>query len=320
MKPKQRYFYILKFAKEPLVKIGIGTKGGNLNYERIKQHQSVYGEVFDLKNSYELSAPAFYSITALERSIKDYTYSYIPPKDVMAKYLGKDGYTEIRTLSSLDSILKYIELQTLNVDLKLVQGIDLEKYKKEDISTKINQLVDTEKKKTSKNSKFYEAPVVFPFTYLNQKHKIELVLYYNYIPNLNKIIIWSFDELRGAKLRIDCSKDFLKDIYLNFESWLIDESKPYKRLNEVNYGLYQSVWLKHITIFDKNNGKRLNSIMLYSSTWIADSDDRFVVEFSISRIDKSSDLYREYLIWLKKHFIEPLEEKISHCRVSEIVM
>ena len=91
-------------------------------------------------------------------------------------------------------------------------------------------------------------------------------------------------------------------------------------MNEVDYDLYQSVWLKHITIFDKNNGKRLNSIMLYSSTWIADSDDRFVVEFSISRIDKSSDLYREYLIWLKKHFIEPLEEKISHCRVSEIVM
>ncbi len=318
MKLKQRYFYILKFAKEPLVKIGIGTKGGNLNYERIKQHQFVYGEVFDLKNSYELSAPAFYSITALERCIKDYTYSYIPPKEVLAKYLGKDGYTEIRTLSSLDSILKYIELQKLNVDLKLVQGIDLDKYKKEEISTKINQLADTEKKKTSKKSKFYEEPVVFPFTYLNQKHKVELVLYYNYIPNLNKINIWSYDDLRGAKLRIDCSKGFLKDIYLNFESWILDENQPYKQLNEVDYGLYQSVWQNHIPIFDKNNGKLLNSIMLYSSAWIADSDDRFVVEFSISGIDKSSDLYREYLKWFKKHFVEPLEEKIPHSRVSEI--
>ncbi|MBL7935490.1 MAG: hypothetical protein JNM51_06750 [Bacteroidia bacterium] len=311
MSLKQRYFYILKFAKEPLVKIGIGTKGGNLNYERIKQHQITYGEIFDLKNSYELLAPSYFSITALERSIKDFTYAYIPPKEIMAKYIGKEGHTEIRTESSLDSILKYIELQTLQVDLKLKQGINLREHKKEVVPINLDNL----KKKNSKHLAREKEQIDFPFAYKNQEHKIELALNNSYKPNLHKVNFWSFDEKNDLYLKIDANRSFLRDLYLDYNSWLCLDDENWRPSNDVDLYLHRSLWSKGISQYSVE-GKYYYSIFVYSGVMIEKEQDHVIIKFSLGKMPNEDAVFEKYKKWFKTIFVNPLLENIEQKRVN----
>lgn len=311
MSLKQRYFYILRFAEEPLVKIGIGTKGGSFNYERIKQHQNTYGEVFDLKNSYELLAPAYFSITALERSIKDFTYSYIPPVEVMAKYAGKEGHTEIRTVSSLDSILKYIELQTLYVDLKLKQGINLGCHKNELISPNLN----IPKKKVVKISAKEKERIDFPFAYKNQEHKIELALSNSYKPNLHKVNFWSFDEKNDLYLKIDANRSFLRDLYLDYNSWMCKEDENWRPSNDIDLYLHRSLWSTGISQYS-DEGKYGYSIFVYSGVMVEKEQDHVIIKFSLGKMPNEDAAFEKYKKWFKAVFVDPLLENVGQKRVD----
>ena len=155
------YLYLLKFKDEPLIKIGKGTKTLTDNYARIKQHILTYKNGFDLSASYIITLPNN-SISTLERDLKDCTQSFIPSEEIMLKYKGKDGYTEIRTDQSLSNIISYVEdkKKHFNLDIEIQQGIVFQKPKPKPIAVK------KEKKAPSKRFVLDDS---LPFKHENSK-------------------------------------------------------------------------------------------------------------------------------------------------------
>lgn len=114
-----RYVYILKFKDNDLLKIGLAS-----NLTRVLQHDVQYG--IDLEKSYKFKPPVHFKASKLESVLLDQTMEFKPSEDVLLSLQATDGATEIRTGSSLDSILH------LAVALKceIIKGYDIKKSEK----------------------------------------------------------------------------------------------------------------------------------------------------------------------------------------------
>jgi hypothetical protein len=189
METKQKYLYLLRFKDTPLIKIGEGTKDENSKYNRIQNHLKTYGHVFDLEESYEIIAPKSYSISALERQLKDITMSYYPTEEVMKDYCGKDGATEIRTVESLAKILELIEFQKKFISLSLTKGITIIKPENPVKPQKEKKQITLKERRANQPIK-----VDLPFNYTDTLHKWELILLHGLRPNLHKIKHWSWKK------------------------------------------------------------------------------------------------------------------------------
>jgi len=304
-----RYFYILKFSAEPLVKIGIGTRNDKLTYDRIKQHQITYGKIFDLKNSYEILVPKEYSISAFERNVKDITALYIPTLDLLSKYTGKGGYTEIRTLDSLDLILNFVKFQKQYVNLQLKQGINLSEHKKGLKLKKIGTNISKKEKALAKEI------IDFPFAYINQEHKIELALGHSYEPNLHKVNAWSFDEKKDLYLKIDANKSFLRDLYLDYNSWMYNEDENCRSSNDIDLYLHSSLWQTGISQYSIN-GQYNYSIFVYAGVMIEKEQDHVIINFSLGKLSNDDEVFEKYKKWFKAVFVDPLLDNIGQRRVE----
>lgn len=304
-----RYFYILKFSAEPLVKIGIGTRNDKFTYERIKQHQITYGKIFDLKNSYEILVPKDYSISAFERNVKDITALYIPTRELLSKYTGKGGYTEIRTLDSLDLILEFVKFQKQYVNLEIKRGIHISEYKKVAKPEK-ERIVKSKKEKV-----LVKEIIDFPFAYINQEHKIELVLAYSYRPNLHKVNFWSFEEKNDLYLKIDANRSFLRDLYLDYESWMCIEDENWRPSNDIDLYLHRSLWLTGISQYSIK-GKYCYSIFVYCGVMIENEQDHVIITFSLGKLPNDDDVFVKYKKWFKAIFVDPLLLNIAQRRVD----
>lgn len=302
-----KYLYLLKFKEEPLIKIGEGTKDSKSNYDRIKNHLRTYGSVFDLKGSYEIIAPKNYSISALERQLKDITALFIPDGESFLKYKGKDGATEIRKEECLIKILGYLRHQQSFIDIRINKGITFNKKAEKPI--KIKKVVAT---KISDEEKFR---MNFPFEYKNQKHLIDLVLLHFYAPNIGLVNNWYYEKKgkNGHILILDTNKIFSQHIFAY-------DSRTYKR------GEYGIVWLTAVKsdikikwIFeDLLSGKREESLAttcmhlnLSKITYI--EIDRVIIRFELdnNRLVESSENLDEWNKWFENGFVEPLKASIS---------
>lgn len=96
--------YILKLKDDPLIKIGISSKGSfRWLYELIKTYK------ISLKDSYLISADERQTIKRLESSILKAYGDYKPSKRLLKKYDGKDDQTRILRWDYLDAILDVIQ-------------------------------------------------------------------------------------------------------------------------------------------------------------------------------------------------------------------
>jgi hypothetical protein len=108
--------YILKLKDEPLIKIGISTKGSfGWLYELVKRYK------VSLKDSYLISADERQTVNRLESIIIKKYGHYKPSKRLLKKYDTKDGHREILRWDCLEDILKLIRVEMQ--DEKLGIGI-----------------------------------------------------------------------------------------------------------------------------------------------------------------------------------------------------
>src|ERR1035437_8695222 len=111
-----RYVYILKFKDSDLLKIGLAS-----NLTRVIQHCLQYG--IDLEKSYKFKPPVHLKASKLESVLLDHTMEFKPSEDVLLSLQATDGATEIRTYSSLDSILHLAGA----LKCEIIKGYDIKK-------------------------------------------------------------------------------------------------------------------------------------------------------------------------------------------------
>lgn len=114
------YLYILKFDKIEAIKIGIANGSS-----RIETHMRNYHDVgVNLSESYKVVAKNPKDIRLLEKQILG---DYRDSKIKLDCLDGRDGYTEIRKLNILDSILSDIEYKSTRFPQKgisIIKGIN----------------------------------------------------------------------------------------------------------------------------------------------------------------------------------------------------
>jgi len=303
MEKGYKYLYLLKFKEEPLIKIGEGTKDSNSNYDRIRTHLRTYGSVFNLKDSYEVIAPKNYSISALERQLKDITALFIPDEESCLKYKGKDGATEIRKDECLAKILGYLRHQQSFIDIKINQGISLKQKRKE-------------KTKSIKVEKEKAPEIKFPFEYKDQKHLIELVLQHFYVPNLQEVNGWRYEIQEGYELRLilDTNKSFASKIYASDFGTNLNK----RNYRDIVWGRaiksdIKIKWIHHELKLGKTEELRGITAFNINLSLISESDgDRCIIQFIFdnSRIMECSEDLEEWKKWFECGFLEPLKTHI----------
>lgn len=119
------YLYILKFKKMNIIKIGIAK-----NFNRIRQHQSTYGDIIvDLQESYRVTAKNKADIKLLEKQLLE---DYNEYKVNVSRLNMRDGYTELREDMVLKMILEDITYKAQrfpNKSIKIEKGISIPKQK-----------------------------------------------------------------------------------------------------------------------------------------------------------------------------------------------
>ena len=251
-----KYLYLLKFKDEPLIKIGKATNNLSDSYERIKQHMRTYQttasrKAFDLDASYIVIAPNN-NIGILESDLKDLTKSYIPDAEILSKYKGKDGYTEIRTDKSLHQIIIYFEAkqQFPNVVLDIKKGIKFPKPKS----------IVVKKEIVKKEKRQYK-----PFELTPDNKNFDYFFKYQYLPCLSNVNSWSItDTLEKHHKKGEISYTY-KGYFLKLS---IEKSCIHEIMKELNLDFYWQNELsfstfpwcfRHINF----NGKELRNIEYY---------------------------------------------------------
>lgn len=305
MEKGYKYLYLLKFKEEPLIKIGEGTKDSKTNYDRIRTHLRTYGSVFNLKDSYEVIAPKNYSISALERQLKDITALFIPDEESCLKYKGKDGATEIRKDECLTKILGYLRHQQSFIDIKINQGISLKQKRKEKTTS-----IKVEKEKAPE--------IKLPFEYKDQKHLIELVLERFYVPNLAEVKGWYYELEKDyrCKLIIDTSKSFASKIFVS--DFGAKQSKQSYRDIVWGRAVKSNIkikWIYHDLL--SGRAEEISGITAFNInlSLISEKDgDRCIIEFIFDnngKMECSEDL-EEWKKWFECGFLEPLTTNIPN--------
>lgn len=308
-----KYLYLLQFKEAPLIKIGEGTKGSS-NYDRIKSHLRTYGSVFDLDNSYEVIAPKKYSISALERQLKDITASFIPDEQTFLKYQGKDGATEIRREESLVKILELIKYQQEFVDIKINKGITLVNKTKPNEIKPIKPIKQQVVKETLR----------FPFEYLDQKHLMELILRNFYVPNLDLVKGWQYEVKRDYDLNLylDTNKSFAKKIFYREDDF---------KMSKINFrdlvwckSLKSNVkvkWIHHNLLSGKSEERSgITSLRVNIGSIEETYGERCILDFTFNKskdLECSEDLV-EWKKWFEREFIEPLKKYIPNNQTDKI--
>lgn len=303
MEKGYKYLYLLKFKEEPLIKIGEGTKDNKSNYDRIRSHLRTYGSVFDLEKSYEVVAPKNYSISALERQLKDMTALFVPDEDYFLKYKGKDGATEIRKEESLIKILDILRYQQSFVDIKINQGISLKKK-------------EQEKKKSIKVEKEKVPEIKLPFEYKDQKHLIELVLESFYVPNLAEVKGWYYELEKdyNSTLLLDTTKSFASKIFASD----LGTKQSKKSYRDIVWGSavksdIKIKWIHHNLLTGK--AEEIIGITAFhiNLSLISEADgERCILKLQFDNSEKlecSEDL-EEWKKWFENQFINPLRIEI----------
>lgn len=303
MEKGYKYLYLLKFKEEPLIKIGEGTKDSKSNYDRIRTHLRTYGSVFDLKESYEVIAPQNYSISALERQLKDITALFMPDEESCLKYKGKDGATEIRKDECLLKILGYLKHQQSFIDIKINQGISLKQKRKE-------------KRKITKVEKEKAPDIKLPFEYRDQKHLIDIVLERFYVPNLEEVKGWYYELAKDyrCKLIIDTSKSFASKIFVSdFGARLSKRSYRDIVWGDAVKSNIKTKWLYHDLLSGKS--EEISGITAFhiNLSLISENDgERCIIQFIFDNSEKieCSENLEEWQKWFECGFLEPLKTHI----------
>jgi hypothetical protein len=305
MKESYKYLYLLQFKEEPLIKIGESTKNGGSYYDRIKSHLRTYGSVFDLENSYEVIAPKKYSITALERQLKDITVSSIPDPQTFLKYQGKDGATEIRKEECLEIIFNQIRSHQKYIDIKINQGISLVEKSKPNEIKPTKQIKQVEKE-----------TLKFPFEYPTQKHLVELILQHFYIPNLQEVNGWRYEIQEDYRLRLilDTNKSFASKIYASdFGTKLNNRSHRDLVWGRAIKSDIKIKWIYHDLILGKSEERSGITAFNINLSLISESDgDRCIIQFIFDNSGKTecSEDLEEWKKWFECGFLEPLKTHI----------
>jgi len=121
-----KYLYLLSFRHDPLIKIGVTDQ---VNLHRIRQHAASYP--LDLENSYLISSANKSFINRLEKLLLT-EYKDLPVgADLLEKYRGKDGHSEIRCGTALVPILRDLGFRQENnpaLGIRIQKGITLPKH------------------------------------------------------------------------------------------------------------------------------------------------------------------------------------------------
>lgn len=311
MEKGYKYLYLLKFKEEPLIKIGEGTKDSKSNYDRIRTHLRTYGSVFDLKESYEVIAPQNYSISALERQLKDITALFMPDEESCLKYKGKDGATEIRKDECLSKILGYLKHQQSFIDIKINQGISL-KHKR------------NEKRKITKVEKEKVPDIKLPFEYRDQKHLIELISERFYVPNLEEVKGWYYELEKDyrCKLIIDTSKSFASKIFASDFGFKTNKTS----YRDIVWGRavksdIKIKWIHHDLLSGKSEEIQGITAFHINPSLISEKDgERCIIQFIFDNSEKTecSENLEEWKKWFENGFVMPLKNSISNKEQSNL--